>query len=258
MKRLLLALLLVQCLAVHAVEVVTSGKGRNYQEAIEAAKIDAIDRVNGVWVHGDAHVRDNMFQEKITQYNGGVIASYEVMQWDGKMAIIKADVVPRASNGMTTNSATITSNMKQELGSRKANDIQKAEAVRVIDSRTRALSFKTELMQFESMGDKTKVTLIGTISYQDKWANDYVDLKKLGGDIPLNSFYSPMTATVEGRSGYSVRTSAEVHVKPETALYWFTPNSVVVDVKQKSKTRLTFIAETDKIIASDNFVITFN
>lgn len=256
--RFLLALLFTFSTHASALEVMASGLGDTFETALTNAKIVAVGKVNGAWIHGDSYVRNNMFSEKITEYNGGVIASYEVMKWDGSLIIIKADVVPRDKNGMATNKADVPSNMRSELAGRKVNEDQRQKAIQVMDSRTRALRFETDKISYRNVGRMTEVTVVGEVAYQDKWIRDYTELLVMGGPMQLGTFYKPLRATVQGMDDEKVVTTNVVRFNDDLELYSATSAGLAINATKVVKVKLTFMAETDKLASVTKFDFRFN
>lgn len=255
MKRLILSLLFLFSLNASAAEVVASGFGKDYNEALLNAKVTALDKVNGAWIHGDSKVRDGMFSEKITQYNGGVITKYEVLRNDSTHVIIKANVEPR-TNKMVTNTTDVSSLRSSLEGHTEAYQ-RKYVAGKAIDDRNKAFALKVEKVEYENLGKATKVSMIVNMSYQPKWIEDYNSLHQLAGDIELGSFYPPLRMVVNGMDGDKVKTSNVVRVNGDIALYDIVGNRVKVNPKETETLLLTFWAESDKLMSIDNFVITF-
>ena len=255
MKHLVALLLFLFSLTASAFEVVASGMGKDYNEALLNAKVSALDSVNGVWINGDSRVRNGMFSEKITQYNGGVITYYEVLRNDKTFVIIKANVEPR-SNKMITNTADVRA-LRSPLEGHMDEYKRKHVAGMSIDDRNKAFAVKVEKVEYQNNGANTKVTMVVDMSYQEKWINDYNELRQLAGDIELTSFYPPLRMTIKGMDGDVLKTSAVVRINEDLSLYDIVGNRVKVNPKQTEKLLLTFWTESGKLMSVDNFVITF-
>lgn len=255
MKYLIALVLFLFSLNTLALEVMASGFGKDYNESLTNAKMNALDSVNGAWINGDSYVRDGMFSEKITQYNGGVITAYEVLRNDKTFVIIKANVEPR-SNKMVTNTANVSS-LRGSLEGHIDENKRKAVAVKAIDNLNKAFAVDVEKTQYENFGKMTRVTMLVTMSYQEKWINDYNDLKRMAGDIELGSFYPPLRMNVLGMDGDKVRTKNVVRINQDLSLFDIVGNRVKVHTKQSEMLQLTFYADSDKLTSVDKFVITF-
>jgi hypothetical protein len=239
-----------------ALDVIASGEGNNFEEALTNAKVVALDKVNGAWVHGDSFVRDNMFSEKITQYNGGVIRKYEVLKSSPTTVTIKADVVPR-SNEMTSNTVNVTADMKQELKSRVANQAALEKAKQVVDSRERAIAFKPTKVMYINKGDTTTVVMNGEVSFQKKWLEDYKALQEMSGNsFDLDSFYKPVYVNVSGMDGHTEATKSNFRFRDDLGLYSFTGNGVRL-TGVKEYVQLTFTVKTSDLLKVDKFEVKF-
>lgn len=239
-------------------KVVASGYGKDYNEALDRAKINALEQVTASWINGDSYVRNGMFSEKITQYNGGVIRSYKVLKNDTNYVVIEAEVVPRAKNGMTTNTANVPSDMRGELTGRAENYQRKIDATAAINDRNKALSFVVEEVNYNNMGRETEVTIIGTMRFQDKWVRDYTELTKEAGELTLPAFYYPLRFIVEGKDQDRVVTSNIVRFNHDVDLYDVVGGKVTIHKKAKERIKLTFIAGTRKLADVERFDIKFN
>jgi hypothetical protein len=255
MKYLLALVAFLFSLNAFALEVMASGFGRDYEHSLTNAKMNALDSVNGAWVNGDSYVRNGMFSEKITQYNGGVITNYEVLRNDKTFVIIKANVEPR-SNKMVTNTANVSS-LRGSIEGHADEYKRKATAVKSIDNLNKAFAVDVEKVQYENFGATTRVTMLVTMSYQEKWINDYNDLKRMAGEIELKSFYLPLRMNVQGMDGDKMETNNVVRINQDLSLYSVVGNRVKVNVKQTEMLQLTFYANSDKLTSVDKFVITF-
>ena len=255
--RFLLLLLCFLSTPALALEVLAAGFGNNYAEALQNAKIVALDKVNGAWINGDSYVRNGMFSEKITQYNGGVIRTYEVMKNDTTFVIIKADVVPRASNTMTTNSTTVPTEMSRELDGRRDNYKSRQEAIRVIDNRERALAFDTTNIRYENYGDDTIVIITGKVSLQKMWANSYAELFNAAGYFDMEGFYKPLYVSITGFDHGKIITNTTNRFYDELSVYKIAPFGVVVNPKVYDLVELKIKVKTDVLKSINTFTVNF-
>ena len=256
MRYFLAVLLSTFTLTASALEVVASGFGKDYNEALLNAKITALDNVNGAWIHGDSRVRNGMFSEKITQYNGGVITRYEVLKKENTFVIIKANVEPR-SNKMKSNSADVSALQSSLAGHQEAYN-RKQEAIKAIDKKSQALSVEINEVHYQNSGKLTNVTMVVTIGFQDKWVADYTDLQKMAGEIELTCFYSPLRLNVQGMDGDKVMTSNVVRLNDDDVnLYLISGNKTKIYKYDTEKYKLTFLVDSSKLTSVNDFVITF-
>lgn len=257
MKKLLILAALFISTNATALEVVASGVGNDYNESLKNAKMAALDKVNGAWINGDAYVRNNMFSEKITQYNGGVIRTYTVIKNTPNYVTIIADVVPREKNTMTTNTLNVPVEVRSELEGRQENYKARQEAIKVIDNRERALSFVSDKVEYENLGDKTKVTITGKVSIQPMWDSQYQELIKSAGYFNLESFYKPIYVKVEGYDYDRVVTSDLFRFYDDLNVYKITPYGVVIVSKMVDRVRLTMFVDTNKLKQVNKFEVVF-
>lgn len=256
MKYFVAVILFLFSLKASALDVVASGFGNNFEEALTNAKVVALDKVNGAWIHGDSYVRDSMFSEKITQYNGGVIKSYKILKNDGNFVIIEADVVPR-SNEVKTNSTSVPSSMFDHLKGKIANEAKLTEAIKVIDNRGRALAFETTSVEYKPSGDMTTVVIDGVVSLQEKWKNDYVELQQMSGGFDLPSFYKPLNVSVKGFDFGKEVTSSTFRFYDNLDVYHVSSNGVKIYPKKTDVVRLTFKVPTAKLANVNKFEVNF-
>jgi len=174
----LLALLLLSATTCSAVEIVATGYGKTQQEALDNAKVAAVDRANGLWLNGQQNVRDGKYSEKITTYSGGVIRTYEVIDQTNERVTIKADVVPREKNGMGTNSVSVPPEVRRELGGRIDNQKRLKNAVQSMDDLSKAFNVVVRNVQYNNVGANTAVTASVEIGYNQKWIADLQELTK--------------------------------------------------------------------------------
>ena len=174
----LLALLLLSATTCSAMEVVATGYGKTQQEALDNAKVAAVDRANGLWLNGQQNVRDGKYSEKIVTYSGGVIRTYEIVDQTNERVTIKADVVPREKNGMGTNSANVPEHVRRELGGRIDNQKRLKNAVQSLDDLSKVFNIVVWDVQYNNVGANTEVTASVEISYNEKWISDLRELTK--------------------------------------------------------------------------------
>lgn len=257
MKKLLILVAFLISANASAYEVVASGVGKDYNESLQNAKMAALDKVNGAWINGDAYVRNNMFTEKITQYNGGVIRTYNVIKSTPNYVTIVADVVPRDKNGMTTNTLDVPSDMRSELGGRQENYKSRQEAIKVIDNRERALSFESEKVEYENLGDKTKVIITGKVTIQQMWNSQYQELISTAGYFNLDNFYKPLYVNIKGYDFDRVVYNNTFNFYDDLTVYKITPHGVVISPKTVDRVRLTMTVPTEQLKLVNKFEVKF-
>lgn len=257
MKFVIAFLLVLLSLPAYALEVMAAGFGNTYEESLKNAKMVALDKVNGAWINGDSYVRNGMFSEKITQYNGGVIRKYEVMKNDVTFVIIKADVVPRSENTVYTNTGDVSNDMRSELDGRRDNYTARQKAIKVIDNRERAIAFKVSSIQYVNQGQSTIVVIRGVASLQPMWVQSYNELQKEAGYFDLDSFYRPLYVSVIGYDTGVIATSVTNKFYDDLSLWTFAPFGVVVRPKYSDEVELKIKVDTDTLKKVDKFEVRF-
>ena len=174
----LMALLLLSATTCSAMEVVATGYGKTQQEALDNAKVAAVDRANGLWLNGQQNVLEGKYSEKITTYSGGVIRTYEVIDQTNERVTIKADVVPREKNGMGTNSVAVPESVRKELGGRIDNQKRLKNAVQSMDDLSKAFNVVVRDIRYNNVGANTEVTVSVDVGYNQKWIADLQELTK--------------------------------------------------------------------------------
>jgi len=180
MKKLVLAFLLFAGVC-NATEVVVTGYGATFEQALSNAKVVAVDKAVGSWVNGEQSYREGKYSERINSYSGGFVKDYEVISQSSGRVTIRANVSPREKNGMSTNSATVPLSVRKELAQREANQKKLKDSVKVLDNRSKAFGMDVEDIKYESVNNKTLVTIIGTIKYNQKWVSDLKELAAASG-----------------------------------------------------------------------------
>jgi len=171
MKYSLLLLCLIASLS-NAEEVITKGYGDTFDVALRNAKIAAIEKVTGTWINSEHSLRDGKTSESIVQYNGGVIKSYEVLQYSNGVMRIKADVDVVKDNTVGTSKKDIPEDMRRQLKDKQKNQEKIQTAIKVLENRSKALRFESDAVRYSTTGDETTVTVTGHIMWTPKWESD--------------------------------------------------------------------------------------
>lgn len=256
MKKFLFLTLALLSFNAGAVSVVASGEGYTCEEALVNAKINAVDKVNGTWLHGNSYVRDNLFKEQITTYNGGVVKSYKVLKDDCKYIIIEADVVPQ-SNKVETNSAKVTQDLFNHMIAKVENEEKLANAVKVLNDRSKALAFKISNVEYQYRGISTQVIIHGDLYLQEKWLNDYKALAK-EASIDLPKFDEPLMVNVKGLDSGKEITDNYFRIYDDQNLeVYHYHNGVRVYPTKRDTLKLSFLVNTSKLKEVNEFVVSF-
>ena len=182
MKKLLLAALIATSMAANAEEVVVDGYGATYESALRAAKIAALEKVTGTWINSEHYLRNNKADERITQYNGGVIKSYKVLSYVDNVVTIVADVDVVKDNRVTLNSThEVSDDTRQKLLDRQQNFNNIRVAMDVMDGNS-SMFFKQTGVQYVNRGEVTSVVVNGLIGWNKKWVSDFKSLLQTSGN----------------------------------------------------------------------------
>ena len=255
MKKVLFLALALLSFNASAISVVASGEGLTCEEALVNAKINAVDKVNGTWLNGNSYVRDNMFKETITTYNGGVVKSYKVLKDDCKYIIIEADVVHQ-SNKVETSSAKVN-DLFNHMIEKVENEKKLSKAVEVLNDRSKALAFKISNVEYQYKGISTLVVITGDLQLQEKWLNDYKSLaKEVNFDLP--KFDEPLMVNVKGLDTGKEITDNYFRIYDDQNLeVYHYHNGVRVYPTKKDTLKLSFLVNTSKLKEVNEFVVSF-
>lgn len=238
-----------------SVTVVSTECGTN---SLQLAKIAALDKANGIWIRGERHVDNNSYNERITQYNGGVIRKYDIVDQSNNCTTIKAEIIPRQQNGMHTNSLDVPSEIRSELDGRKENYKSRKIAIKEVDNRKRALKFVTKSLRYENKGSSTIVIVDGDLLYQNMWLSEYQELQNVAGKFDLESFRTPMRVNINAMNGNKLVENINFRFNDELTLYEVHPsNNIKIYPRASERVRLTFSVETDKLVNVNKFLIEF-
>lgn len=170
MKRTLLASVLFLFAGYsNAVEVTADGYGTNYDIALSQAKRNALEKVASTFITSQRTLKDGTVEERVIEYNGGIIESYEIVREerngiDHRITIV-ANVEPKHDNRvLPKQDSTIQWNEKdfddrQEVV-RALDDISKAVHATVVASRVSANTWESE------------IAVNVTLKWQPKWISD--------------------------------------------------------------------------------------
>lgn len=256
-KGFLVFSLLITSVGVFATEVTAYAEGENYNEALRKAKIIAIDRANGTWIKSIASTDGNKYKEKITEYGGGFIKSYEVLENGINFVKIKANV-ERGEQSVHINSAAIPSTMFDDLLDKKIQQEKLKKAIATLDSRSDAIAFKITKVEYLPNNDKTLVVIEGDARIQDSWYDSYKNLSHVAGQsVQLESFYKPLKVFITANSyGTDVFTKT-ITFYDDLEIYYADVQGLKVDPNKIDRLRLKILVETNRLSTVNNFQIQF-
>lgn len=155
-----------------ATEVTVTGYGSSYEDSLQNAKIQAIEKVTGTWINSEHTLNNGKFDESIVQYNGGVIKSYEVISKSENSVTIKADVEKNKTNIVSGSSASIPESLRNELIISAEKNSQLEKAIQSLNDKNKAFSVKVNKIDYLNFGEYTQVTMNATLSWNPKWISD--------------------------------------------------------------------------------------
>lgn len=233
-------------------DVVATGVGKTCEQALENAKVVAVEKVAGLWMNAQRHTDGEKYNEKITDYTGGLIKSYTIIDNQCTKVTIEAQVVPR-TNKILSGGADVSQQTRTQLQEKIANEKKRLTAIKEVNDRSKAIAF--EIKDIELLPDRMKV--VGEMSFQEKWKHDYYDLKKQAGSFELDSFYKPLYINVKGYNlGREVFNQRYQLSYDNWVLYNIQRNGdVTIYPDRKDTIKLTFPVESGRIMSVDKFEV---
>lgn len=235
-----------------AVTVRAVGKGNTCDAALENAKSIAIEKAVGVWMYGEKVLNNEVYKEKVVEYSGGLIKSYNVIRNECTTIEIEAEVVPR-TNKISTNSSSVSNETRDLLKSRLENEKRRIKSIQEVNNRSKAIAFDIKEIELQP----SKIIIIGQMSFQEKWKHDYNDLRKQTGNFVLDSFYKPIMINVKGYNfGKEIFNTKYQLNYTGFELYKITNSGNVIIYPNKTDTiKLTFPVDSSRIINVDKFEV---
>lgn len=155
------------------------GYGSHFGTALAQARLDALQQANGTWVSSVTTLDQNELEEKIAEYQGGVIKSYQIEKWDGKTLILIAEIDETSNNTVSSNKAKIDSDIKNQINELLDEQKRFNEAFSHIEDKESAFKIVTNSINFRSTGHSVIVEVDIDIMWQDKWISDSKGLLKV-------------------------------------------------------------------------------
>jgi len=184
MKKLVYLGLLLST-TVNSAPVTSTGYGEDFNSAVTAAKIAALEQATGTWIDSEHFLKDGKTRESIVQYNGGVIKSYKVISYINNEATIEADVDVVKDNRVGTRSSSIPPDVRLSLLQKQEKAQQINSSVKFLDDRNKAFIFTPSNIEYSTRGDTTIVSVVGVLSYTPKWISDVRSLGQTINESPL-------------------------------------------------------------------------
>lgn len=232
--------------------VVVTGQGKTCEQALENAKVLAVERVAGLWMTAERQTDGKDYNERITDYTGSLIKSYDIIDNQCTSITIEAQVVPR-TNKIVSGGADVKKETRDHLQEKILNEKKRITAIKEIDDRSKAIVFDINDIELKP----NAMLITGDVYYQEKWKQDYYDLKKHAGKFNLDSFLKPIYVNVvgynNGKQIYSERFQLNYN---NWVLYNVDRHGdVTLYPNRKDKIRLTFNVNSGKIMDVDRFVV---
>lgn len=231
--------------------VVATGEGKTCEQALENAKVIAVERVAGLWMTAERNTDGKQYNEKITDYTGSLIKSYTVIDNQCNRITIEAQVVPR-TNKIASGGADVKQETRDHLQEKINNERKRQLAIKEVNDRSKAVLLEVQDIEF----DLNKMIIVVDASFQEKWKHDYYDLKKHAGKIQLDSFYKPLRVAVKGYKVGNEVFSQQYQLQYEAwNLYRIRDDDVIIHPERKDRIKLTFPVDSGKIMSVDKFVV---
>jgi len=201
MKTIAAVLLFCACAAAFAKEVVSSGYGTTLEAATLNAKKEATAQVVGSFIVGRTDINNNDMNNRITEYSGGVVRKYEVLEAANENGLfhvtIKADVDEDKVNTVILSSGKdIPSTLGEQLNRQREDRENAKQTVQALDSTKDAFAVTVKKIQFENHGDSTTVAVKYKVEWSPKWRDDLetlakkINRKNMSGDFIACFAYS--------------------------------------------------------------------
>lgn len=174
---MIILFILLFSFSANAETVKATGYGSDKSEAINNAKIKAIEMVAGGWVDSSKKSVNGSFKEELNQFTSGTIESYKVLDVTTDSVTIEANVVARKNNSIDSKSLSVNSSQVSDSFKNLQNQTTSGEA---LDTLTRAIDFKVkEVKPLQQDRGTYYISVLGDVSYSKKWLNDYNEFCKL-------------------------------------------------------------------------------
>jgi hypothetical protein len=196
---------LVACLftqlAFAGIVIHSTGVGETQDEAVRRAKITAVEGITGSFNLGHRSVRDDKYKEEIDDYVSGIILETSVLESkkvDGMWHVKIRAVVENTKQGtfeIVQDKPLFDERVKNkiaEMNSRK-------DVINKFDSADKMLFFKENQVLVEPLHETTRVSIRGTVQWQEKWVTDFEKFVLYAGNMNTakktynTNLYSPVS-----------------------------------------------------------------
>lgn len=172
----LLVVLLVACSIANATEVTVTGYGNTFDNALQNAKLQALEKVTGTFIIGENQYRDKRYTESIDQYNGGIINKYDIISsnknFSGYEVTIVANVDRKKDN-------RINPAKPVELNVQRQDYLEREKVFDRLDDFSKAVSFQISQPTYSVGRNSTTINLNVVMSFQPNWISDVKSFAKV-------------------------------------------------------------------------------
>lgn len=176
-------------LPAQAKEVVSTGYGKTVAEALQNAKVTAVEQVAGTFIVGKATAEGNTYHSQIDQYNGGFIARHTVLstrETGGLIeVVIRADVdTDKVNSVLQSSGAELPVGLADKLAKSRDDYEKTRQIVAAVDDVAKAFVVQVGEITYTNRGDLTDVVIQLQIVYSPKWYDDvHVMAKSIGREV---------------------------------------------------------------------------
>lgn len=223
MKTTVATILFLLATICSAVEVRVTATGVSFDDAVKNAKREALAHVVGEFVVGEDGVDDGKYHERITQYSGGVVRSYDVIDvvntGHAVTVTIMANVDPAKNNNMIIESGTtVPPAAKQALMEHAQRTDNIVTMNNRLNDRASAFTVIAGQIRYLPAGETTNIQLSVGVKLSPKWVDDVLVFsreagKRINTDTPISDMLwgvGTLLAPVNLAASSVVRSAAHI------------------------------------------------
>lgn len=191
--RWLLFLPALLSLHLHAEEVTVTGYGKTVDEALQNAKIAAVEQVAGTFITARSTLEGDRYASRMDQYNGGLVRRHEVLsafEQAGLVAVrIKADVdTEKVNSVIVSNDADINAPLADRIDKSRDDYEKTRQIVAALDDPAQAFAVQVGKVAYRNRGALTDIRSEVSIVYSPKWYDDVrVMAQTIGRKVDIGS-----------------------------------------------------------------------
>lgn len=157
--------------------VLSKGYGKDRNEALNNAKILAVEIAAGIWINNEQQLINDNFDQRTAQYSSGSIDGYKIVKESADFVEIEAVVVKRSDNSVVQNKYYLTEEGFERIADAKRLNESKIEAASSLDDIDKALIFEISKTTIKPEDHNYLVEICGTVKFRQKWIDDYSSFK---------------------------------------------------------------------------------